>query len=176
MLLWSPGSPGTFNELTKELVLLKTDKVRWRKCTVFQSHPWDPKDRTKHGIVLWVPETIEELIKTAAQQLEFPSGSCILSEDAGKILDVDLISDGQKLALLDQSNTPDMIPSCEFSAPLTWPLYQICTRFVRYRKPFGSSTILLMLQSRSAFRQFYWWLQTKYFWLFFRLLRIGFGI
>lgn len=100
MLLWSPGSPGTFNELTKELVLLKTDKVCWRKCTVFQSHPWDPKDRTKHGIVLWVPETIEELIKTAAQQLEFPSGSCILSEDAGKILDVDLISDGQKLYLI----------------------------------------------------------------------------
>ncbi|KAG5529743.1 hypothetical protein RHGRI_030204 [Rhododendron griersonianum] len=76
------------------------DKVRWRKCTVFQSHPWDPKDRTKHGIVLWVPETIEELIKTAAQQLEFPYGSCILSEDAGKILDVDLISDGQKLYLI----------------------------------------------------------------------------
>ncbi|XP_058185385.1 potassium channel SKOR-like [Rhododendron vialii] len=80
------------------------DKVRWRKCTVFQSHPWDPKDRTKHGIVLWVPETIEELIKTAAQQLEFPSGSCILSEDAGKILDVDLISDGQKLYLISQTH------------------------------------------------------------------------
>ncbi|KAH7850158.1 hypothetical protein Vadar_028612 [Vaccinium darrowii] len=80
------------------------DKVHRRKCTVFQSHPWDPKDQKKHGIVLWVPETIEELIKTAAQQLDFPSGSCILSEDAGRILDVDLISDCQKLYLICQTH------------------------------------------------------------------------
>lgn len=80
------------------------DKVQQRKCTVFQSHPWDPKDQKKHGIVLWVPETIEELIKTAAQQLDFPSGSCILSEDAGRILDVDLISDCQKLYLISQTH------------------------------------------------------------------------
>lgn len=104
MLSWSSGSPGTCIRLTNRLVLLKTDKVRSRKCTVFQSHPWDPKDQKKHGIVLWVPETIEELIKTAAQQLDIPSGSCILSEDAGKILDVDLISDGQKLYLISQTH------------------------------------------------------------------------
>lgn len=70
-----------------------------RKCTVFPSHPWDPKEHRRPGIVLWVPTTIEELIKTAADELEISSASCILSEDAGKILDIDLINDGQKLYL-----------------------------------------------------------------------------
>ncbi|PSS26770.1 Potassium channel SKOR like [Actinidia chinensis var. chinensis] len=81
--------------------------VHLRKCTVFPFHPWDPKDKSKHGIVLWVPQTIEELIKAAAKELDFPSGSCfscILSEDAGKILDVDMISDGQKLYLISQTH------------------------------------------------------------------------
>ncbi|GFY87630.1 STELAR K+ outward rectifier [Actinidia rufa] len=84
-----------------------TDNAHLRKCTVFPFHPWDPKDKSKHGIVLWVPQTIEELIKTSAEQLNFPSGSrgsCILSEDAGKILNVDMISDGQKLYLISQTN------------------------------------------------------------------------
>ena len=74
---------------------------------MFPFHPWDPMDKSKHGIVLWVPQTIEELIKTSAEQLDFPSGSCgscILSEDAGKILNVDMISDGQKLYLISQTN------------------------------------------------------------------------
>ncbi|GFY90743.1 STELAR K+ outward rectifier [Actinidia rufa] len=81
--------------------------VHLRKCTVFPFHPWDPKDKSKHGIVLWVPQTIEELIKAAAKELDFPSGSCgscILTEDAGKILDVDMISDGQKLYLISQTH------------------------------------------------------------------------
>ncbi|CAL5371559.1 unnamed protein product [Camellia sinensis] len=81
-----------------------TDRVNLRKCTVFPFHPWDPKDKRKYGIVLWIPQTIEELIKTAAKQLDLPRGSCILSEDAGKILDVDMISDGQKLYLISQTH------------------------------------------------------------------------
>ena len=75
-----------------------------KKCTVFPFHPWDPKDHRRHGIVLWVPHTIEELIKRAAEQLEFSSDSCILSEDAGKITDVDMIKDGQSLYLVQETH------------------------------------------------------------------------
>ncbi|GMP25662.1 hypothetical protein CsSME_00002422 [Camellia sinensis var. sinensis] len=82
-----------------------TDKVHKRKCTVFPFHPWDPKEKGKHGIVLWVPQKIEELIKTAAEQLDFACSFCILlSEDAGKIVDVDMIRDGQKLYLISQTH------------------------------------------------------------------------
>ncbi|KAI5434670.1 hypothetical protein KIW84_021484, partial [Lathyrus oleraceus] len=70
-----------------------TDKVHPKKCTVFPFHPWGPKDYRKMGIVLWVPHTIEELIKTASDQIGFSSDSCILSEDAGKITDVSMIKD-----------------------------------------------------------------------------------
>ncbi|PON43402.1 Voltage dependent potassium channel [Parasponia andersonii] len=81
-----------------------TDKKHPRKCTVFPFHPWDPKHR-RPGIVLWVPNSIEELIKTASEHLEISGGSYILSEDAGKILDVDMINDGQKLYLVDGTHT-----------------------------------------------------------------------
>lgn len=44
------------------------------------------------------------LIGEAAKELEIlGSSSCILSEDAGKILDVDMINDGQKLYLVSQT-------------------------------------------------------------------------
>ncbi|XP_068661937.1 potassium channel KOR1-like [Aristolochia californica] len=69
-----------------------------KKCTVFPFHPWDPKDTRKEGVVLWVPHTLEELIESADRQLGC-SSSGIISEDAGKILDVNMICDGQKLYL-----------------------------------------------------------------------------
>ncbi|XP_022723360.1 potassium channel SKOR-like isoform X2 [Durio zibethinus] len=81
-----------------------TDKMHRKKCTVFPFHPWDVKDLRRHGIVLWIPPTIEELVRTAAEQLDFPGGSCILSQDAGKILDVDMINDGQKLYLIGETH------------------------------------------------------------------------
>ncbi|KAH0881673.1 hypothetical protein HID58_069067 [Brassica napus] len=75
------------------------DKVYKKKCTVYSSHPNDSKEKRRRGIVLWVPRSIEELVRTAAEQLNFPEASCVLSEDEGKIIDVELISDGQKLYL-----------------------------------------------------------------------------
>lgn len=75
-----------------------------KKCTVFPFHPEDAKDKRKHGIVLWVPHGIEELVTNAAEQLEVLGECCILSEDGGKILDVDLISDGQKLYLVSEED------------------------------------------------------------------------
>ncbi|KAF3964063.1 hypothetical protein CMV_011607 [Castanea mollissima] len=80
-----------------------TDKLHRKKCTVFPFHPWDPKENRRHGIMLWIPHTIKELIQTAAEQLQTPSVSFILSEDAGKILDVDMIGDGQKLYLVSET-------------------------------------------------------------------------
>lgn len=83
----------------------RADKLHPKKCTVFPFHPWDGKEQRRPGIVLWVPTTIQELIKTATDLLEFSSGSfIILSEDGGKILDVDLINDGQKLYLVSDTH------------------------------------------------------------------------
>lgn len=66
---------------------------------MYSSHPNDAKETRRHGIVLWVPRSIEELVRTAAEQLNVSEASSVLSEDEGKIIDVDLISDGQKLYL-----------------------------------------------------------------------------
>ncbi|KAF2614355.1 hypothetical protein F2Q70_00009539 [Brassica cretica] len=85
----------SFPSSSKEL----KDRVYKKKCTVYSSHPNDAKETRRRGIVLWVPRSIEELVRTAAEQLNVSEASCVLSEDEGKIIDVDLISDGQKLYL-----------------------------------------------------------------------------
>lgn len=71
---------------------------------MYPFHPWYTSVHRRHGIMLWIPRTIEELIKSAAEQLGFPSDCCVLSEDAGKILDVDMISDSQKLYLVSETH------------------------------------------------------------------------
>ncbi|KAL0284331.1 UNVERIFIED_CONTAM: Potassium channel SKOR [Sesamum angustifolium] len=81
-----------------------TDRKHAKKCTVFPFHPWDPKEGRKHGIVMWVPNTIDELIKAASEQLELPNRSCILSEDGGKIFDIDMITDGQRLYMINETD------------------------------------------------------------------------
>ncbi|XP_042480826.1 LOW QUALITY PROTEIN: potassium channel SKOR-like, partial [Macadamia integrifolia] len=80
------------------------DKMHTRKCTVFPFHPWYPKEKRRPGIVLWIPHTIQELIEMAAEQLKYSDASCILSEDGGQILDVDIIYDGQKLYLSGEND------------------------------------------------------------------------
>lgn len=73
-----------------------------KKCTIYPFQPWEPKDQNKFGIVLWVPDSIDELMKTAADhlKLDLSPASCIITEDSGKVLDVDFITDGQKLYLV----------------------------------------------------------------------------
>lgn len=66
---------------------------------MFPFHPWDPNEKRKEGVVLWIPRTIEDLIKSSKEQLNF-SGSRLLSEDGARIVDVDMISDKQKLYLV----------------------------------------------------------------------------
>ncbi|GMI92012.1 STELAR K+ outward rectifier [Hibiscus trionum] len=80
-----------------------TDKIHPKKCTVFPCHPWDAKEQRRPGIVLRIPHMVEALVATAAEQLRFVGASCVLSEDGGKILDVDLINDGQKLYLISET-------------------------------------------------------------------------
>ncbi|XP_020599433.1 potassium channel KOR1-like [Phalaenopsis equestris] len=89
-----------FEELLKfpERCQVVRDKTQRQKCTVFPFHPWDSRDRRKEGIVIWIPQTMEELIRCAEQHFNC-LGICILSEDGGKILDTELISDGQRLYL-----------------------------------------------------------------------------
>ena len=83
---------------------MMTDKPQPKKCRVYPFHPDKPREnKPGYGVMLWVPETMEELIKKAAEQLNCPQNSCILSEDAAKILDADMISDGQKLYLIDET-------------------------------------------------------------------------
>lgn len=73
---------------------------------MFPFHPWDSEDEErKPGVALWIPLTIEELIKTAVEQLKCCSGCCILSENGAKITDVDMISDGDKLFLVAETIT-----------------------------------------------------------------------
>lgn len=74
------------------------DKIHSRKCTVYPFYPWDQEKR-REGVVLWVPQTIEDLITTAKEQLKC-MGSYILTEDGGKIIDINMISDGQRLYLV----------------------------------------------------------------------------
>ncbi|XP_068336666.1 potassium channel SKOR-like [Pyrus communis] len=83
-----------------------TDKMHPKKCTVYSFHPWESREGRRPGIVLWVPSTIGELIRTAGKQLEFSSSGSdiILTEDAGKILDVNLINDGQRLYLVSETH------------------------------------------------------------------------
>ncbi|XP_077230384.1 potassium channel SKOR-like [Tasmannia lanceolata] len=77
-----------------------------RKCTVFPFHPWDPKEKRREGVVLWIPRSLEELIELA-QKLLNCSCSSILTEDAGKILDIDMICDSQKLYLVTDGNSQE---------------------------------------------------------------------
>lgn len=77
-----------------------------KKCTVFAFHPWDPKEGRKHGVVMWVPHTMEELIEAVSHQLGMLDAEAkyiVLSEDGGQILEADMITDGQKLYLIHQN-------------------------------------------------------------------------
>lgn len=80
-----------------------SSKQEDKRCTVFPYHPWAPIEQRTHGIVMWVPQTIEELLDAAAKQFGF-SGTCLLTEDAGEILHVDLIQNNQKLYVVDGIN------------------------------------------------------------------------
>ncbi|KAM3703026.1 hypothetical protein ACJW31_04G066200 [Castanea mollissima] len=78
------------------------DEMRQKKCIVFPFHPWDPKEERREGVVLWVPKSIQELINAAREQLKCPSGNTLLSEDGGKILDINMVTNDQKIYLVSE--------------------------------------------------------------------------
>ncbi|XP_065850069.1 potassium channel SKOR-like [Euphorbia lathyris] len=83
-----------------------TEKTQYRKkCTIYPFHPWGPKEEKRAGIVLWVPHSMEELVKEAVENLKLTEEyNCIVSEDVGQIIDVEMIGDGQKLYLITQTH------------------------------------------------------------------------
>lgn len=98
-------------KLPDEVTIAETVKVSHssrkqedKRCTVFPYHPWAPTEKRTHGIVMWVPQTIEELFDAATKQFGF-CGTCLLTEDAGEILQVDLIQNNQKLYVVDGTHT-----------------------------------------------------------------------
>ncbi|PPR85389.1 hypothetical protein GOBAR_AA35297 [Gossypium barbadense] len=75
-----------------------------KKCTVFPYHPWHEKEEKRQGVVLWVPQSMNELVKEAKEQLQCGEGyCCILSQDGAKVLDTSMISNDQKLFLVNGS-------------------------------------------------------------------------
>lgn len=93
----------TFNNFAATPMLQSTDEIPRRRCVVFPFHPWDHKEDRKEGVVLWVPQSVEELVNEAMKHLEIPNGSYILSEQGGKILYVDMINNNEKLFLVSEA-------------------------------------------------------------------------
>ncbi|KAK3132094.1 hypothetical protein QOZ80_6AG0515690 [Eleusine coracana subsp. coracana] len=92
------------------------DKVHPRRCSVFPYHPWQQAGndgearRKKEGVVLWIPHTIDGLVASAQEKLGVPGPSTrmrLLSEDGARVLDVDMVNDGQKLYLVGGEDNDD---------------------------------------------------------------------
>ncbi|RZC59957.1 hypothetical protein C5167_021708, partial [Papaver somniferum] len=60
-------SKASASDSTSEIEV--ANKVKPRKCTVFPFHPWDPKEKRKEGVVLWIPTSVDELIRMAPSVL-----------------------------------------------------------------------------------------------------------
>ncbi|WVZ21948.1 hypothetical protein V8G54_000492 [Vigna mungo] len=84
-------------------VLQSTNEIPKKRCTVYPFHPWDHKASKREGVVLWVPQSIEELIKEAGKHLETTNNSYILSEEGGKVLHVDMINNDEKLFVVSEA-------------------------------------------------------------------------
>ena len=55
---------------------------------------------------------MKELIQAAAEQLNVLADSCVLPEDGGKILDIELIDNGQKLYLVSERTNYEQLHCC----------------------------------------------------------------
>ena len=75
-----------------------------KMCNVLPCRPWDPLEGRKLGIRMWVPQTMEELIKNASHKLRMLEAKCIiLCEEGCQVTDVDSIVDMQRLYLIYQT-------------------------------------------------------------------------
>lgn len=72
-----------------------------RRCSVFPNHPWDDGAKRREGVTLWIPHTIDGLIRSAQEKLGLSgSGLRLLGEDGARVQEVDMVHDGQKLYLV----------------------------------------------------------------------------
>uniref|UniRef100_A0A0D9WNW3 Potassium channel n=1 Tax=Leersia perrieri TaxID=77586 RepID=A0A0D9WNW3_9ORYZ len=80
------------------------DKMHPRRCSVFPYHPWDSGEKRREGVVVWIPHTIEGLIRSAQEKLGLDGDGegklRLLGEDGARVQDVDMVHDGQKLYLV----------------------------------------------------------------------------
>ncbi|WOL06611.1 potassium channel KOR1-like isoform X1 [Canna indica] len=107
MTLFEDAKGEQLSSLSERAQEILDKKQLQKKCTVFPFHPWGPKEKRKEGVTMWIPQNMEELIKSAEELLNC-SGSRILSEDGGRILDVGMICDNQKLYFVaDQTSMND---------------------------------------------------------------------
>ncbi|KAM0895476.1 hypothetical protein ACQ4PT_023763 [Festuca glaucescens] len=67
------------------------NKMHPRRCPMFPYHPWDADAKRKEGVVMWIPHTIDGLIKSARATVQ----------------DTDMINDGQKLYLVRDEDTSE---------------------------------------------------------------------
>jgi len=84
-------------------MLQSTNEIPKKRCTVYPFHPWDHEAGKREGVVLWVPQNIEELIKEAGKHLETTNNSYILTEEGGKVLHVNMINNDEKLFLVSEA-------------------------------------------------------------------------
>ena len=70
----------TYTEFAAAWILALTDEIPKKRCTIFPFHPWDHKENRREGVVLWVPQSIKELLMVAMEHLRISNGSCILTE------------------------------------------------------------------------------------------------
>ncbi|VAI72669.1 unnamed protein product [Triticum turgidum subsp. durum] len=77
------------------------NKIHQRLCSVFPCHPLNTDAKRKEGVMLWIPHTMNELIRSAQEKLGL-SGSRLrlLCEDGAAVQEVDMVIDGQKLYLV----------------------------------------------------------------------------
>jgi hyperpolarization activated cyclic nucleotide-gated potassium channel 4 len=90
-----------FHFLTSTKIIPLTDTMHPRRCSVFPNHPWDADANRKEGVALWIPHTIDGLIRSAQEKLSLSGSSLrLLGEDGARVQDVDMVHDGQKLYLV----------------------------------------------------------------------------
>jgi potassium channel len=87
------------------------DKTHPRRCSVFPYHPWGGGEaRRKEGVALWIPHSVDGLVASAQEKLGVPgpvSQLRLLSGDGARVLDVDIVNDGQKLYLVGGDDDDD---------------------------------------------------------------------
>ncbi|KAH7435902.1 hypothetical protein KP509_06G083400 [Ceratopteris richardii] len=80
---------------------LMFDKEAKRRCTLFPFAPWTaPKDQ-RRGLVVWIPNTISELLEVASQQFGEEYKSAV-NQDGGEFRKTEFIRDSERVYLINE--------------------------------------------------------------------------